>query len=169
MLYVQTVPSDLKKRIWEGKKWSFEQVNINSLIGNYDFEIILNPEEANSLFNQQKEMMFIKSGEIFKDLANPVKVFEDFLKAFDKRPMEDYMDEEIRSAVMGVLQAREDKMKQQEMIDKETRSGKRREIHTQMDMQNPQRIAEIGKQVIEGTVKKNMIQGIEGEPQGGAQ
>jgi hypothetical protein len=165
LLYVQTVPLDLKKRLWKDQKWSFEQSNINSLIGNYDFEIVLNPEEANSLFNQQKEMTFIKSGEIFKDLANPVKVFEDFLKAFNKRPMEDYMDEEIREAIAGVLQAREDKMKQQEMMEKETNSGKRREIHTQMDMQNPQRIAEIGKQVIESHVKKGMIDAIEGELQ----
>jgi len=165
MLYVQTVPLDLKKRVWKDRQWSFEEVDIEGLIGNYDFEITLNPQEANSLFKQQQEMAFIKAGELFKDIANPQKVFEEFLKAFDKKPVEDYMDPEIRQAVMMILKQRADKMKQQKMQQKEADGSKRREIHTQMDMQNPQRIKELGKQVVEGKVKEGMRKSIEGEVQ----
>lgn len=165
MLFIQTVPKDLNKRIFNNKQWSFEELDINGLIGNFDFEINLNPQEANTLYKQQKEMAFIKSGEIFKDMANPMKPFEDFLKAFEKKPIEDYIDPEIRKAVTGVLQKREEKQKQQELIQKEKDGSQRREIHTQMDMENPQRIAEIGKQVVEGQVKQGMIDAIGGGEQ----
>jgi len=165
LLYVQTVPTDLKRRVFKDKEWSFEETNIHGLLGNYDFEITLNPQEANSLYNQQKEMTFIKSGEIFKDLVNPAKIFEDFLKAFEKKPMEDYLDPEIKQAIDSVLQERIEKAKQEEMQQKEMNGSKRREIHTAMDMQNPQRIAEIGKQVLEGAVKKEMLDAIGGGEQ----
>jgi len=162
MLFIQTVPKDLKKRIFNDKQWSFEELDIQGLIGNFDFDINLNPQEANVLYKQNKEMAFIKAGEIFKDLANPMKPFEDFLKAFEKKPVEDYMDEEIRAAVMGVLQKREQKQLQQDLVKKEQDASQRRETHTKMDMQNPQRIAEIGKAVVEGQVKQEMIDAIGG-------
>lgn len=156
MLHVQNVPMEMKKRIFNNDKWAFEQADIQGLVGNYDFEITLSPNTANSQYRQQKEVAFIQAGAEFKDLINPVKVFEDFLKAFDKKPSEGYIDPEITKAVHGVIQKKAMEAEIEKMKDKEQKSQIRRGIHLESDMNSPQRINEIGKQVLEGKVKQDI-------------
>jgi hypothetical protein len=156
MLHIQNVPMELKKRVFNNDTWAFEASDINGLQGNFDFEITLSPNTANSQYRQQKEVAFITAGAPLKDMVNPMKVAEDFLRAFDKKPTEAYLDPEMLQACQGVIEQKMKQAEQQEMMDKEQRGQQRRKIHTQADMQFPGRIDEIGKNVLEGQVKSGM-------------
>jgi len=155
MLYVQTVPLAMKKRIFTDGMWTWEQIDIEGITGNYDFEITLSPFEANNEYKQQKMMNFLGATQPVAEMLNRVKLTEEILRIWDKKPVEDWMDQEVIQVIQQYYQQKQQEAEQKKMQDNEQKGLQRRAVHTQSDLGpgKEQRVAEIDKQVQEGMVK----------------
>lgn len=123
-LYAQNIPMDAKIRIFKGNEWVFKPVNIQAIQGRYDLRIDVSDASSNSMTNRNDAMALMN---ITKELPwiNQIENTQDLYKAFGKKDVEKYVNQEfamIMQALTAVPELKQSVMEivQQGMQQKET-------------------------------------------------
>lgn len=102
-LYAQYMPFDAKKRVFENNKWTFQPLDALAIQGNYDFRVHVANSSSNKMLNRRERVelmnMMAKNPTI-----NLMTLTEDVLKAYDAKPIRDYIKPEF-PMMLGALEA----------------------------------------------------------------
>lgn len=178
-LYSQNMPLDAKQRIFDPNvnQFAFQPIDVLSLQGRWDFKIQVSNSSANKMLNRKEAMERYQTlgG---NPLANPQKLLEDALRAYDIKSTGEYIKPEINQLlqalqqVPGLAQAlpqmiqqfaqQQEQQKQQQDIQQQAQSNIQRQ-GIERQMEQPQEGEKLVDQAQESIKRRLITQGLENQ------
>jgi len=166
-LYAWFLPSDAKMRIFDGNQWLFQPVDIAAIQGQYDIEIEVANNQANTMLNRQQA---IERYQLLaaNPLVNQVKMLGDILASYDLKEIPAYVKPEINQVLqlaaqlgpqaaqilMQALQQKQQQMNQQK-LETQARDNVQRSM-IQRGIEEPVELMKTADQVSEQAQRKAM-------------